>query len=162
MPPVVAAAGIGAAASLIGAGINAHSSSSAADKQAQAAEKALALQKETRDQQRQDRAGYLAAGNQALSYLGDYLGKQQNMALPSAFQNPYQTASASLGSFAQAQPMGTRPAVRPAPTGPQGPAQPMPGGPSSMVKMVAPTGERQMVPMSQVKHYQQLGAQVVG
>lgn len=155
-------AGIESAGQIVGSKKQADAARDAARIQADTAAKALAFQKEVKDQQRQDRAGYLNAGNQAVQYLGNYLGQQQNMALPGAYQNPY--AKATLGSYAQQPPMGTQQAVspRPAPTGPQGPAQPMDGGPSSMVQMVAPTGERQMVPGHMVKHYQQRGAQVVG
>lgn len=149
--------------SIIGAGKSSDAATDASRMQSASADRALQVQRETRDQQRQDRSGYLAAGNQAVKYLGDYLGGQQNVAMPGAYSSPYAGAQHTLGGYVNPARAAVGSAYPPTPQGPQGPAQPSDGGPYSMVQMVYPqTGERANVPMAQVKHYQQRGAQVVG
>lgn len=142
MPPVVAAAaaapalftaGATVASGLGGALIGSHSAGNAANIQATAAQKALDVQKQIYDQQRADRAPYLAASTGALGSLGQLAQKPQYMAMPAqrlGASSPTAPAMpSSLGQLGQAPPMA---------------AAPDNGAPAGMVTVQDPQSGQQM------------------
>ncbi len=90
---VAITAGIGAAGAIGGAAINAHAAGSAADKQKQAGDAALAFQEKTWEQQQANQAPWLEAGKTSLSKLMEGFsngtfgpGSIPNFAAPTADQ----------------------------------------------------------------------------
>ena len=168
MPPVVAAAGIAAISGLGAAAISSHSAGNAADIQKQSSDAALAAAKEvkaTQDQRYNDaQARAQQFRNAPLTYTpmaNAYGSKGMAGQVPAP-----QTAPPPM-SYPQAQPQAAAygpQGLQKAPVMPmQASQQPMQGQQEPMVQMVYPqTGERSQVKQSQVKHYQDLGAQVVG
>jgi len=149
---------IGAGASLIGGAISSSAAGSAADKQKATADQALALQKQIYDEQKAQRAPYVAQGATSLAKLGQIAGNAQQQPLPGAFQNPYLPRSGGAGPTQPLGAMGQSPWTQPPPQGafppPQGPPpQPPQQGPGGgagpqMVTIQAPTGETKQVPMA--------------
>lgn len=159
---IIIGAGVKGLFDLFGSKQSADASTSAAQIQANTAQKALDAAKEVRAQQTANNAPFLAAGHQAAGYLQNLLGQQQNVALPGPYQGNYQSwmngtampKAQTLGAFAQ------MPQNRPAP----GPAMPdgmgtTPGG--STVTLAAPDGSIQQVPAELEQHYLSRGARRV-
>lgn len=155
MPPIVAAAGIGAASSLIGGLINSHSAGNAANAQTSAANQALTEQKRIFDLQQAQRAPYLAQSQQALGQLGQIAGQQHAMTLPAAYTGG---GMRSLGQLGQPAPASAVPMPIQAPNGPT----PTPIGASDLVTVQAPTGQTAQIPRAQLQMALSRGAKQVG
>jgi len=159
---------IGTAGNLIGAGIESHGISKAAEIQAQTAREALAYAKQ-RDQYLQNleaqRYGQFNARMQPYMNLGQSAGARMAQILgldPSQFA-PAQTWPGVTGSEMGAVQPNIRQRGPATPGGPvEGTAVPRPPSGGQMVMMRAPDGSTQQVPQEHVSHYTQLGAQVVG
>lgn len=183
--------GVGAAL-LIGSGISAltqvgaakigsNASKKAADTQTAAGNKALALNEQIYNQQRQDQNPYMQAGQQGLSNLQQLVGNQQPrfgggmtpgqggpapLNLGNAFggpQAPPQGAMPAQGGQPMGQPAG---APQQAPMGSQGQPPMMAQAPQSpqgaMVKLRAPDGSVEDVPAQLADQFIQRGAMRVG
>lgn len=124
--------GVGITGNVLSANAQKHAS----DLEAQAADKALAFQKEQYEQQRTDNAPYRQVGASSLAALSQGLGLPAYQAPPSAPTN-----GGTLASLAQ----------------PPQAAQ----TPDAMVSLRAPNGSVKQVPASQADHFVQLGAQRV-
>ena len=151
MPPVVAAAGIAAAAGLIGAGISAHSAGSAAKTQSDAAAAALAEQKRIFDLQRADRQPYVNASLGALGQAQNVAGMSHYMPLPAQ----------RLGASSQPAPMAPQmpPQGQPMALGQLGQStQPPQGGNEPMGLFKAPTGETKSFPLRLQQQLEAKGA----
>lgn len=150
MPPIVAAAAIGAGASIIGGAESSRASKNAAQIQADSAAKALAVQQQVYAQNQANRAPYLAAGQQAVGQLGQLAGQNTRMNLPASY-GPYGNSSPS-----SAPQIGS-------PQTPQPPAPPQaPGSQGPLVTVQAPTGETQDFPMNIAQQLVAKGARILG
>lgn len=143
MPPVVAAAAIGAGASLLGGAINARQSGKAVDAQTNSANQALAEQKRIFDMQQAQRAPYLAQSQQSLGQLGQMASQQRQMALPPAYSGGGMRSLSQLGQPQRPIPSQGLPQATQATQGPQAP---QPNQPMGLFE--APTGERRPFPLS--------------
>ena len=164
MPTAVAVpligAGIGAAASLGGAKLNSNAANSAAQIQAQTAQKALDEKKRLFDIEQAQRAPYLAASQSALGRLGAQSGSSGPMALPAPYQAPQNPYARFSQSPQQPQPMmGMAPQQG---TAPQTAAAPM-NTPAGMVTVQDPQSGRQAhIPQAQLQTALSLGLKQVG
>ena len=135
--PSLISAGTSIAQGVIGS----KASKKAAQQQQQGGERGLDVWNQVYGQQRQAYDPYLQIGRSALGNLGAMVGRPQTQSpLP---QGPQQ---GQMGAFGVAQQAVQR--------SPQGQAQ--------VVRLRAPDGSEQDVPMAQAEHYMSRGAQRVG
>lgn len=181
MPPIVVAAVIGAAGTAGASAIAAHGASAAAKDQAQVAQEALDFEKQQLAQKQGLLTPYEALGNESGSQLAGLLGLANPEAVGAAMSaaraigSPSAAATPTVGPKTSFSPngVGYKPPVGPG-AGPSTSFSPNgvgasnlqslgPGSPnaSQTVKMMAPDGTVQSVPVAQVPHYQALGAQVI-
>lgn len=166
MPPVVAAAAIGAGASLLGGAINARQSGKAVDAQTNSANQALAEQKRIFDMQQAQRAPYLAQSQQSLAQLGQMVSQQKQMQLPPAYTGGGMRSLSQLGQ--PMQPLPQRPMPPPMPQGQPPMGQPSPSAQvpqtpnQPMGLFEAPTGERRPFPLAMQAQLESHGVKRVG
>lgn len=152
-------AGIGGVASLLGAGKSSRASNNAIKASSRSSDLALAEAKRVRDiqdqrwQEADARAQKFRDNPMTYTPYGNAYAGQGQVAAPAMRQQTPPVANAYGPQGIQKRP--TQP-VQASQRPPQGAQEPM-------VQMVYPqTGDRSQVKQSQVKHYQDLGAQVVG
>lgn len=166
MPVPIIAAGIGAATSIYGAHKAAGASKQAARTQSQAADKAMALQKQVYDNQTQLMAPWISGGQTAFTNMQRMAGGQQAM--------PYQPPT--LGQAMQHGPQGPMPPPGPMPGGrvplgqaleggmaPMGGGAPMGGQDMAggLVTLQMPDGTTQQMPRGAAQPMLMRGAQIV-
>ena len=143
--------------SLVGAKVASNAAKSAAKTQSQATDRALAVNQQVYNQQRQDQNPYMQVGQQGLTNLSQIVGNQQPRfgggLNPS---QPQMQPPMNLGTT------GRPPMPQGGPQIPQG--APMGGGGQSgpMVTVQAPTGETRQVPQALAQQMVAKGARIVG
>jgi hypothetical protein len=170
MPAAVALPAIvGGVTSLAGGAMQAHAAGSAARAQQQSADRALALNREMYNQQRDMMSPYISAGQSSLARLMDGYWNHRSYGAaapqgPGAVAGvPMATNANQVGAGAFAQAMGPAAALgaRFAPGGSL--ARPQMGAPMAqgggLVPMLAPDGSRAMVPAQHVDMLIGQGAQ---
>jgi hypothetical protein len=165
----------GGGLSLLGGKKGSDAAKEAAALQAQTAQQALAFQKQIYEEQKAQKAPYVAQGATSLAALGRTAGAQQQQVLPSAYSGQtlgqlgqqIRTAQAqSQANPTQAQQQAAATAV-PTPGGMPPGAPPTPGaGPGQipndeLVTVEAPTGETRQVPMALARQMVAKGARIV-
>jgi hypothetical protein len=141
--PALGTAQVGA--QLVGGYFQSKAAKTAAEQQAQAADKALALQREMYQTTREDLAPYRAAGPVGMTALSALLGL------------PYAPPPATAPAPSAAAPLAPLPGRAPGPGSTPVPGHAVPR--VATVQMRAPTGQVQAVPADQVSFYEARGAQ---
>lgn len=156
-----AAIGIGAAMGLGGAAIQAHSASSAAKKQQESANQALALQRDIYNQNVQRVQPYVDAGYASLGNLMRQFGSGQDFSQQVAGQlAPFQGAIGLQARIPQGMPS-PAPNQGMAPQMALGSGQPA-GANVPLVMVQAPTGETRQVPLPMAQQLAARGARILG
>jgi hypothetical protein len=166
---------VGVGASMVGNSVKEDAAKKAAKQAIAAGDKAIATQQAAAQQAGQAYSPYTQQGQQAVNTIGSLMGFAPSSgtappgssgigAMPTGMQQAVgarPVAEMPTGGTSQAVPRGPEP-LEAAARQTQSTYQPMASlGGASTVRMRAPDGEVAMIPMTQVNHYRQLGAEVL-
>lgn len=159
----IVASAIAAGGAIGSSAIAAHASKSAAGQQVDASNKALGVEQQVYEDQKNNLAPYRQAGTDALTRASSLADAGSPIGLKT-FTNgnlPQVSLNRQPGAPVSSMPQNAAPPMGLATMGQaQSPQAPAANG-GGMVQLRAPNGSMRTVPAAQVAHYLQLGAQVV-